>query len=266
MVFIAGGVAPLVLLACCAALLPESARYLIARGADQARIKSLVGRLLPSAAPASLATFILCEPPVARPSLRRLLSQGRAVPTVLLWLTMFLNLLIIVFVLSWLPAVMRGAGLQMQAGVLLAAMFSLGGMGGSVVVGRLIDRFGATPVLLVCYAAAAVAVAGYGLAGASVATLYAVTLAAGATVISAQSGITAFAAGFYPTAMRSTGIGWALGVGRLGSIIGPALGAVMLSNHWSVVEIFSAAAVPALAAAGTVFLISWLTPSLANAS
>jgi len=67
-----------------------------------------------------------------------------------------------------LPAVMRGAGLRMQAGVLLAAMFFLGGMGGSVVVGRLIDRFGATPVLLVCYGAAAVAVAGYGLAGRAV--------------------------------------------------------------------------------------------------
>jgi len=106
------------------------------------------------------------------------------VPTVLLWLTMFLNLLIIVFALSGLPAVIRGAGLRMQVGVLLAAMFFLGGMGGSVVVGRLIDRFGAMPVLLVCYAAAAVAVASYGLAGASVAALYAVTLAAGAMGLS----------------------------------------------------------------------------------
>ena len=92
--------------------------------------------------------------------------------------------------------------------------------------------------------------------------LYAVTLAAGATVIGAQSGVTAFAAGFYPTAMRSTGLGWALGVGRLGSIVGPVLGAVMLANRWSVAEIFGAAALPALGAAALVALIARLSPAI----
>lgn len=266
-VFEIGGAATLILAVMCAALLPESARYLLLRGAPQARITALLRQVFPQSLPKVLvgdSVFTLDEAATARPSLGSLFADGRALPTVLLWLAMFLNLLMIVFVLSWLPAVMREAGVPMRTGVLLAALFSLGGMAGSVLVGRAIDRLGSTSVLIVTYLLAAAAVAGYGLAGLSIWSLYGVTMVAGAMVIGAQSGITAMAAELYPTAMRSTGLGWALGIGRMGSIVGPSLGGIMLSYNWSVMEIFLAAAAPAVLASVIVGLIGLASPSLAT--
>jgi len=80
----------------------------------------------------------------------------------------------------------------------------------------------------------------------------------GCSVQASQSGLSALAASFYPTAIRSTGVGWALGVGRIGSIVGPVLGGVMLSLDWSVQQIFLAGAIPALCAGAAVFLSSRL--------
>lgn len=265
-VFYIGGAATLALAAAAAYALPESARFLVVQGASQARVGALL-RLMLTGVGASLdrgasAGYTLAEPSGSRPSLRQLLADGRAVPTLLLWLALFLNLLMIVFVLSWLPIVMRRAGLAMQVGILLAALFSLGGMAGSVMVGRAIDRFGSARVLIAAYLVAAVAVAGYGVTGDPPWTLYVITLVAGAAVIGAQAGITAMAAGLYPTAMRSTGLGWALGVGRLGSIVGPALGGIALSYGWSASGIFLAAAAPAVVAAAVIAVLAVTSPAV----
>lgn len=265
--FEVGAVATLALAFLSALALPESARFLVVRGAPMARVSGLLRRMLPSATASldagAMAGFTLAEARVGRPLLRQLTGGGRALPTLLLWSVLFLNLLMIVLVLSWLPAVMRQAGLQIRVGVLLAALFSLGGIAGSMLVGRTIDRLGTPRVLIAVYLAAALAVARYGLACESVWTLYAVTLAAGATVIGAQSGITAMVASFYLTAMRSTGLGSALGIGRIGSIVGPALGSVMLSYNWSVMGIFLAAAVPAVVAALVISALPAFSPQLA---
>jgi AAHS family 4-hydroxybenzoate transporter-like MFS transporter len=78
------------------------------------------------------------------------------------------------------------------------------------------------------------------------------TLLLGCLVQGAQAGLNALSATFYPTQIRSTGVGWALGVGRLGSIIGPILGGVMVSHDWTLQEIFFAGALPALLAAGAI--------------
>jgi AAHS family 4-hydroxybenzoate transporter-like MFS transporter len=259
-VFAIGGVLPIVLGFVAVALLPESARYLAASGAPSRRIAALLHRMRPDAPdPDDDTTVYVIGEARRRPSLRALIADGRAAPTLLLWLAMFCNLLVVVFVLSWLPAVMRQAGLGMPVAVLLAALFSFGGIAGSVVIGRLIDRLGSAPVLAATYALAAVAVSAYGLVGQSVPSLYAVTLLAGACAIGAQSGINAFAATLYPTAMRATGLGWALGIGRLGSIVGPALGGLMLARHWTVTEIFLAAAGPAALAAVTMLTMRIMT-------
>ncbi len=85
-----------------------------------------------------------------------------------------------------------------------------------------------------------------------------VTFLLGGLVQGAQGGLSAVAAGFYPTPIRSTGLGWALGVGRIGSIVGPVLGGIMLSMRWGPREIFLAGATPALCAAVAVILSNWL--------
>jgi len=80
------------------------------------------------------------------------------------------------------------------------------------------------------------------------AVLALIALSAGLGIIGGQNGGHAVTAGFYPPAIRSTGVGWALGVGRIGSITGPVLGGWLLSRGTAVEQVFWAAAVPALIA------------------
>jgi AAHS family 4-hydroxybenzoate transporter-like MFS transporter len=87
----------------------------------------------------------------------------------------------------------------------------------------------------------------------SFSVMMAVTFVLGFAVQGAQGGLSAVAATFYPISIRSTGIGWCLGVGRIGSIVGPFLGGVMLKLDWSPREILMAGSIPALCAATATF-------------
>src|SRR5262249_61717816 len=89
-------------------------------------------------------------------------------------------------------------------------------------------------------------------AAASQVVMLAITCVLGVCVQGAQAGLNAQAAMFYPTAIRATGIGWALGVGRVGSIVGPSLGGVLLSLQWTPDRIFLAAMAPAICAAAAI--------------
>jgi AAHS family 4-hydroxybenzoate transporter-like MFS transporter len=81
--------------------------------------------------------------------------------------------------------------------------------------------------------------------------------AIGCTVQSIQAGLNAFASGFYPTAIRSTGVGWGQGIGRLGSVVGPLLGGVAIAAGWTPAQIFIAGVVPAVVAGLAVLAIAW---------
>ena len=80
----------------------------------------------------------------------------------------------------------------------------------------------------------------------------------------AQAGLNALAAMYYPTTIRATGIGWALGVGRIGSIVGPSVGGLLLSRQWTPDRIFMAGTAPAICAAAAIVLAGAL-PREANA-
>jgi len=111
----------------------------------------------------------------------------------------------------------RGAGA-------IAALFSLGGIVSPLILGYFIDRHGATRVLAANYVAAGVSIILIGLWSGD-ATLAAIgVFCAGLFVIGGQGGINALAAMLYPTEMRATGVGWALGAGRVASVFGPLSG------------------------------------------
>jgi len=130
----------------------------------------------------------------------------------------------------------------------LTALFQVGGIGGALVLGAILDRYFSFWVLALCYLWAAIAVFLIGAAGASTILLGTAIASAGLGIIGGQNGGHAVTAGFYPPAIRSTGVGWALGVGRIGSITGPVLGGWLLSHGTAVEQVFWAAAVPALIA------------------
>ncbi|MDB5437773.1 MAG: pcaK, partial [Caulobacteraceae bacterium] len=188
----------------------------------------------------------------ARFPVSELFMHGRAARTLLVWLAFFMNLLVMYFLVNWLPSLLKQLGLPLSISIMSTALLNFGGVVGGVVLGRLIDR--ANPYLLLgaAYAFAAACIGVLALAGAHVALLLSAATACGFGVVGAQIGLNAITANAYPTAVRSTGIGWALGVGRIGSILGPTIGGLLLGLGWAPRDLLLAAILPSLIAAGAV--------------
>jgi AAHS family 4-hydroxybenzoate transporter-like MFS transporter len=145
--------------------------------------------------------------------------------------------------------VVRDAGYSTRIAVLVGTTVQVGGTIAALALGWFIARLGFVPVLTTCFAVACVNIAMIGHPGISLSLLFTVVFLAGMGIVGGQAAINALAATYYPTALRSTGIGWSLGIGRIGAIVGPVLAGQFMALHWSSERLFIAAAVPALASA-----------------
>lgn len=250
-VFYAGGVLPLTLAVLLIAILPESARYLEVSGANERRIAKLVARIAPELAgtPVSRAEH---QDARRNAPVVHLFTEGRAAGTILLWVPFFMNLLMLYFVVFWLPALLRQTGKPVSAGLTAIMLFSVGGIVGSAIEGSMMNRWGQLAVLLAEFLGTTLLIASLAYST-SFSLMMTVTFVLGFVVQGAQGGLSAVAATFYPISIRSTGIGWCLGIGRIGSIVGPMLGGIMLKLDWSPREILLAGAIPALCAATATF-------------
>ena len=252
-VFLAGGVLPLLLAPVLIAMLPESLPFLVAKGNHNAQIARLLHRIDPSFSAPPDARFFTGEPPVAGVPVAQLFRSGRALGTLLLWLVFFFNLLVFFFLQNWLPTVLTDSGLATETAILVSTLISVGGIAAGLLSGPLMDRSGPYPVLALLYLCGTVFVALIGLAPTSLPAIIGITFGAGFSVSGGQKSVNALAVIFYPTAVRSTGVGWALGVGRVGSIAGPLLGGWLMAHGWSNVSIFEFASLPMLCAAVIMF-------------
>jgi MFS transporter, AAHS family, 4-hydroxybenzoate transporter len=238
-VFVLGGALPLALAIALVARLPESDEWIESRARGRAAARAAV--------------------PV-----KDLFTEGRAAGTLLLWIPFFMNLLILYFVLSWLPSLLRQSGLSIAAGVQAVAAFSVGGMIGTLTQGHVMRAIGTRAVLIGEFALCILLIPSLASTASSLALMLAIIFVLGVCVQGAQAGLNALAAMFYPTAIRATGIGWALGVGRVGSIVGPSVGGLLLSLQWTPDRIFMAGMAPAICAAAAIVAASAL-PREANA-
>ena len=255
-VFYAGGILPLVLAFMLMAILPESVRYLEISGADPRRITRILARISPDLAKATFTRASQQDQRRKVPFIH-LFTEGRAAATILLWIPYFMNLLILYFIVSWQPALLRQSGMPAKAGIAAIFLFSAGGVMGSASEGVLINRWGVFAVLLVEFACGALLIGSLAYSTSFPLTMM-ITLVLGFMVQAAQAGLNVIGATIYPTPIRSTGIGWALGIGRIGSIVGPVLVGIMLKLDWGPREIFMTAAIPALCAAAATLMSLWL--------
>jgi MFS transporter, AAHS family, 4-hydroxybenzoate transporter len=177
-----------------------------------------------------------------------LFRDHRTVPTLLLWTAFFMNLVTLYFLTNWMPIITNSAGVSVSEAVLITAMFQVGGTVGALALGRLIDWLSAHGVLGASFLGAALLIAAMGIAGDSFLALVMLSFGAGFCVIGSQIGANALATTFYPTAAHATGIGWALGIGRLGAIAGPLLGGLLLARNWSSATVFVLGAIPSICA------------------
>lgn len=230
-VFIVGGIVPLIFAAWAIPALPESLQFLVLRRRGTDQVRRWLGRILPDAEEHP-GEFTVPERAAEGAPMAELFREGRAAVTSLLWVVAFLDLLVLYFLSNWLPTLAQDAGLTTSQAVLLGTTLQLGGVIGTVVMGPLIDRAGFHRVLVPSLIAAAVAIALFG-AGLPRAALFLVAAIAGYGVIGGTPGLNALAATIYPTSLRSTGIGWSLGIGRIGAVVGPVLAGALLAAGWS---------------------------------
>lgn len=264
-VLVVGGAAPLLLLPLLAWRLPESVRYLVNQGAPSARIATMLGRIAPDPHLAHASFIAPAGKPVGSP-LGRLFAADLLRGTLLLWLTFFMSLLVIYLLSSWLPTLLRTTGATLQTAARVTAMFQVGGTLGAIILGWLMDRFDPHRVLACSYATAGACVAAIGVFAASPWGAALAVFAAGFCVSGSQVGANALSAAFYPTECRTTGVSWANGIGRGGSVVGSMAGGAMLAMGVPLSTAFAVVAAPCVIAALAVLALGVVRAGVVRAA
>lgn len=254
-VLLLGGLAPMLVLPLMALWLPESVRFVLMRDPASPRAKGLLARIGPL--PAQWNGRYVVEPAPPGAPLRQIFSPQLRLGTCLLWGTFCMSLLIIYLLTNWLPMLITRMGQGPERAAGLGAMFQLGGTAGAIVLGAAMDRFGGHRVLAASYLCGALATAAISLGVGSAAALGTLVALVGFCISGSQVGANVLAAGFYPTASRATGVAWALGAGRLGSIAGSLAGGGLLGLGWGIHAIFGLLVIPAVLASAMVGLKGW---------
>lgn len=257
-----GGVAPLVLGVLMLLLLPESARYLVVRGAATERVRAILVRI--SASAAQVGRFVAGEAQAAQGAsgLGVVLSARYRWGSLLLWVTYFMGLVIFYALINWMPILFKEGGIEPHTATLVSALFPLGGVG-AVFFGWLMDRFNADRIIALGYLLTALVIYAIGHALGNVGLLVVVVFVAGTLMNTAQSSMPALAAAFYPTSGRATGVAWMLGIGRFGGIAGSFLVAQLSAAHMGFGQIFAVVAIPGLIAAAAVWAKQMIYPTQA---
>lgn len=223
--------------------LPESLGFLLRQGRqDEAR--RIYARIETGECLTGNDTLVFTETKGTAASVAELFRHERATRTVLLWVAFFCCLLLVYLLSSWLPKVMQEAGYAEKASLMTLFSLNFGGMAGAIAGGWLGDRFGLPKVVIGYFAAATLSIALVGL-GLPVTLLFLMVFIAGATTIGTQILLYASVAQLYNLSVRSTGLGWASGVGRIGAIVGPTLGGMLLAKELPLQQNFLIFAVPA---------------------
>jgi AAHS family benzoate transporter-like MFS transporter len=253
-VFLAAGF-PVILVPFILKALPESMPYLIKENRLE-ELKDIVSRLEPSYRPDANDRFALpSEDRAAGAPIGKLFHDGRGFSTAMFWVAFFMCLFMVYALSSWLTKLMASAGYSLGSALTFVLVLNFGAVIGAVGGGWLADRFHIKYVLASMYALAAVSIT---LLGFKVPTevLFLLVGLAGASTIGTQIVTYAYAGQFYPMAIRSTGIGWASGVGRSGAILAPIVIGTLVGMSLPLEQNFMAIAIPAVVATIAVSLIN----------
>jgi AAHS family 4-hydroxybenzoate transporter-like MFS transporter len=254
-VFYVGGGVPLVIAVAMYFSLPESLQFLAVRRTRLDLLAHWLKKLDPTMQVGPSTEYVSNEKARSGAPVKHLFSEGRTTVTLLLWVIYFMNLLILYSLSSWIPTVFTGMGYSQNAALTAGTLLQVGGTLGAYGLAWAIARKGFLPVLVATFALATISVALIGQPGLTFNVVAFIVFVAGWCIVGGQPGLNTLAATYYPTVARSTGVGAALGVGRLGAIIGPYAGGVLLAQQWSAQQLFWAAAVPSLITTAVLFIL-----------
>jgi MFS transporter, AAHS family, 4-hydroxybenzoate transporter len=253
--FIVGGVAPIVIGIAALFSLPESIKFMALHESQRRKMESLIASIRPGFVVPADARFVIEDEKRQFPGFNPiyLFREGLTIITPVLWLLFALNLMGYFFLLSWTPTLLSAAKLPPTTVALAGASIQVGGTVAALLLCRWFERHRFLAISLI-FAIAVPVVASIGYAGlTSKMALLIATFAAGFCVLGVQTGINVVGALIYPTSLRANGSGWELGVGRIGSIIGPLVGALFVGLP--VQELYIWSSIPFAAGAVVCFTI-----------
>jgi AAHS family 4-hydroxybenzoate transporter-like MFS transporter len=256
-VFYIGGIVPILLSIGLIFTLPESVRFLALKKDRPDRVADILAKLAPDQSFDPGAQFILREESRGGLPVKHLFTEGRASMTLMLWFAFIASLMGHTFLLNWMPTVLVGGGMSLSHAVISGALLTAGGSIGGLLTGWLLDKRGIT-IIVTSFAITAPLIVFIGLAHISDALLMAALFLTGIFMLGGQAGLNAISGSIYPTYIRSTGAGWAFGLGRVGAILGPVVGGVLISLNLPVSLLFIYAAIPFLCCAGATYLLGSL--------
>ncbi|HCE6396321.1 aromatic acid/H+ symport family MFS transporter [Pseudomonas sp. MDMC216] len=238
---------PLLLLPLILWKLPESVGFLVRQGRHE-QARAVLAKVEPGLALDAADQLQMSDGKDQGVGVFELFRDGRALRTLCLWLAFFCCLLMVYALSSWLPKLMASAGYSLGSSLSFLLALNFGGMAGAILGGWLGDRFNLGKVMVAFFVAAAASISLLGF-NSPTPVLYGLIFIAGATTIGTQILLYAGAAQFYGLSIRSTGLGWASGIGRNGAIVGPLLGGALMAINLPLQLNFIAFAVPGAIAA-----------------
>jgi AAHS family 4-hydroxybenzoate transporter-like MFS transporter len=235
--------------------LPDSVRQMMVRGESEERVRGVLRRVAPNAEiPQDLALIVHDEPAHGFP-VWELFRERRAAMTSLMWGMYFVTMLVNYFVSNWLPTLGHDAGLSLESALQATSLFQFGGVAGAIAFGVSIDRRQPRSLMTVAFAGTGLFVAALGFGWSSPWLMAVTAFGAGFCINGTQIGDTFIAAVSYPTALRSTGVGWGSAIGRIGAICGPLIGGILLAGGSDRSAMFLIAALLAALIAAAIFLL-----------
>lgn len=255
-VFLGGGLVAVLLLALAFGLAPESVDFLLTRrprGYD-AKLGRLARRLrLADTAFVKAAPTAHVAP--TRNPLRSLFDASNRRSTLLVWVSFFAVMFGFYFVNSWTPKLLVTAGMTESQGVVGGLMLTLGGTVGSVLFGAFASKWPSRTVMIWFTVLAAVATAVFISAAGILVLAFAIGVVLGGLINGCIAGLYVIAPSVYPTAIRSTGVGWGIGIGRAGAILAPTVTGALLDAGWTPSGLYLGVGAVVLVATAAVFLL-----------
>ena len=256
--FVAAGVATAAMFLVTFVMLPESLEFLVKRqprGALQ-RANRILMRL--GQKPLERLPEVTAERQ-ARPGVSSLLVKTRRRSTLGLWVAFFMSYLTVYFLLGWVPKIAMDAGLPLAQAIYAGTILNLGGVTGIILLGLLGIRYPLITVIVGFQMASALFMVAFGLLSPPLAVLLVLTGLLGFFGHGGLIGMFAAAARLYPTEIRATGVGWSVGAGRFGAIVGPYIGGMLITLEFSRALNFTLFAIPCILAGLAVMFVRFST-------
>ena len=233
--------------------LPESLEFLSSR--QPAGALDRINRILTRMGWPQLEAMPAAPPVVEKPSVRSILTPDYRNWTLLLWCGFFMSFLTLYFLFSWIPKITADAGLPVDKAIYIGTALNFGAFLGGTILGYLSDRFGVRPLIICFFTGGIIFMLVFGFSPPEVGLLLVLAFLIGFCVLGGFVGFYISAACLYHTEIRTTGVGWSIGAGRTGAIIGPYLGGVFINMGFPVSVNFIIFAVPLIMACVVIYLL-----------